>query len=398
MSAQHTSGRNWWQRLGQAILSPRVDDAELNARLGEARQRLPVPVIWLLGKSQAGKTSIIRTLTRRADAEIGDGFRPCTRYSRVYDFPDATLPLLRFLDTRGLGEVDYRPDEDLNRFRDQAHLLMVVMNAMDQAQGPVLDALVAIREARPDWPLLLAQTTLHQGYPDPGFEHIRPYPYDRDPWPATLPTDLTRSLLAQRRMLGDPRAVAIDFTLPEDGYEPVDYGLDALWTAIETALPLGLEPLLRDAAPLDDLYGRAAEPAILAHALTAGSLDLVPVPGVSVPLVLAVQARLCHVLAELYGQPLDAHRWAGIGASLGTGFAVRLGGRQLLKLVPIYGPLLAALTTGAATYALGKVLVYYFGTLRRGATPDPAVLRRTYAEEFARGRERLRELLNRRRS
>src|SRR5690606_34222822 len=33
------------------------------------------PVVWLLGKVQSGKTSIIRAVTGASDAEIGDGFR-----------------------------------------------------------------------------------------------------------------------------------------------------------------------------------------------------------------------------------------------------------------------------------------------------------------------------------
>lgn len=391
---------SWWQRLGRAVFSPRISDEELRERLDAARQQLPIPVIWLLGKSQSGKTSIIRVLTGRDDAEIGDGFRPCTRHSRLYEFPDAEAPLVRFLDTRGLGEVDYQPDEDLQLFSEQAHLLLLVMNAMDQAQAPVLDALASIRHNRPDWSLVVVQTTLHQGYPDADFEHILPYPYDRDSWPATVPADLARSLLAQRKRVDAPDApcVAVDFTREDDGYAPIDYGIDTLWKAIERTLPLGLAPLLGEHARLGDLYGRTAEPAILAHALTAGGLDLVPVPGVSVPLVLAVQARLCHALAALYGQQLDARRWAEIGGALGAGFLARLGGRQLVKLVPVYGPALAALTTGAATYALGKVLSYYFGALRRGATPDPDMIRRIYAEQFARGREQLRDRLRKRRS
>ncbi|MDX1605819.1 MAG: GTPase [Candidatus Competibacterales bacterium] len=387
----------WWRRLGRQVLSPRIDDAELAARLERIRSGLPVPVIWLLGKPQSGKTSIVRALTGREDAAIGDGFRPCTRHSRLYDFPDATAPLVRFLDTRGLGEPDYRADEDVALHAGQAHLLMVVMNAMDPAQGPVLEALETIRRARPEWPLLLVQTTLHQGYPDPGFEHIRPYPYDQASWPPTVPDALARSLIAQRQRLGLPpeRCVAVDLTRPEDGYEPPDYGLEALWAGLEQALPLGLRELLRGAERLDDLYARAAEPAILAHALTAGGLDLIPVPGVSLPLVLSVQARLCRTLAALYGQTLDARRWAEIGSALGAGYLVRLGGRQAFKLVPAYGPALVALTTGAATYALGKTLGYYFGTVRQGATPDPDALARVYAAEFTRGRERLRGRLRR---
>src|SRR5690606_40968696 len=65
-----------------------------------------------LGKVQSGKTSIVRALTGCTDAEIGTGYAPCTRTSRVFDFPPEA-PVIRFLDTRGLGEARYDPTEDL---------------------------------------------------------------------------------------------------------------------------------------------------------------------------------------------------------------------------------------------------------------------------------------------
>ena len=66
------------------------------------------PVIWLLGKTGAGKTAIVSTLTGDARAEVGAGFEPCTRTAAFYDVP-TEVPLIRFLDTRGLDEVDYDP-------------------------------------------------------------------------------------------------------------------------------------------------------------------------------------------------------------------------------------------------------------------------------------------------
>src|SRR5690606_39169396 len=74
--------------------------------------RLPLPVLWLLGRSGAGKSSLIRELTGLPGAVIGSGFRPCTRCTQVFDFP-ADDPLMRFLDTRGLDEAGYDPAEDL---------------------------------------------------------------------------------------------------------------------------------------------------------------------------------------------------------------------------------------------------------------------------------------------
>src|SRR3977135_1263804 len=90
--------------------------AGLKKRLDKLRAETPVPVFWLIGKTQTGKTSIIKYLTGAEDAEIGQGFKPCTRYSRQYQFPTAEAPLMTFLDTRGLDEPGYDPREDLAKF------------------------------------------------------------------------------------------------------------------------------------------------------------------------------------------------------------------------------------------------------------------------------------------
>src|SRR5262245_12728664 len=91
-------------------------EAQVQELLGRLRQRLPMPIFWLFGKTQSGKTSAIKYLTGADQAEIGKGFRPCTRFSRRYEFPTAEAPLLSFLDTRGLDEPGYDPAEDLARF------------------------------------------------------------------------------------------------------------------------------------------------------------------------------------------------------------------------------------------------------------------------------------------
>src|SRR5215471_175071 len=98
------------------LFSPQAREARLNSKLDELRRRTPVPVLWLYGKTQSGKTSLIKFLTGAEDAEIGHGFRPCTRFSRTYDFPTSEAPLLTFLDTRGVDEPGYDPAEDLAQF------------------------------------------------------------------------------------------------------------------------------------------------------------------------------------------------------------------------------------------------------------------------------------------
>src|SRR5437868_3275373 len=131
------------------LFSKEAREAGLRKRLEKLRAELPVPVFWLIGKTQTGKTSIIKYLTGAEDAEIGQGFKPCTRYSREYDFPTAEAPLLTFLDTRGMDEPGYDPGEDLAQFNNLAHVQIVTVKALDHAQEHVLANLRRIRQSKP---------------------------------------------------------------------------------------------------------------------------------------------------------------------------------------------------------------------------------------------------------
>jgi uncharacterized protein (DUF697 family) len=393
-----SDSRPWredWRRLRQLLLNPTVDDQALESALRSARARQPVPVVWLLGKAQSGKTSIIRALTDSPNAEIGNGFRPCTRTARLYDFP-AEAPVVRFLDTRGLGEVAYDPAEDIRFCEAQAHLVLGVVKATDLGQDAVFEVLRAVRGRHPQWSVLIAQTGLHEGYP-PGSGHILPYPFDQQPWPTAVPNDLTRALLAQRDGLGRlpgaavPLWVPIDLTLPEDGLEPANYGLDALWAAIGEVSTLDLKARLRGDPGMRDTLARTAHPHIVGYALAATGVGALPV--VDLVAVPAIQAKLLHSLAGLYGQGWtrrEVSEFLGLlGLGVGVGYAARLVGRALVKLVPYLGQTLGAVwgatASGATTYALGKAAGYYFGTRRVGERIDAAELRRVYAAALASG-------------
>jgi hypothetical protein len=84
-----------------------------------------IPVLWLLGKTGAGKSSLVQAITGKDAAEIGNGFVPCTRTADAYDFPESD-PVLRFLDTRGLGEAGYRPDADLASNGDTSQMVLLL--------------------------------------------------------------------------------------------------------------------------------------------------------------------------------------------------------------------------------------------------------------------------------
>lgn len=334
------------------------------------------PVVWLLGKVQSGKTSIIRTLTQASDAEIGSGFRACTRTARVFDFP-SEAPIIRFLDTRGLGEVDYDASEDIDFCQARSHLILAVVKALDVEQQVVLDVIRTTRQRHPDWPVVVAQTSLHEAYSS-GQSHIQPYPFG--PTVSTaLPEHLRRALDYQRALFqtlpgrGGLSFVPIDFTRQGDGLDPADYGRETLIGNLMTAAPAAVAVALAE-LPGVPAHGvaRKSDAHILGFALAAGASDAFPLAGiVAVPVV---QATMLRQLAKLHGAHWDSRAYAEFASALGTGTLVRaastFGVRQLTKLVPVYGQTAgaaaAAAASFAATYAMGKAANYFLTRRHQG--------------------------------
>lgn len=386
-----------WSGLTEALIDPKVSDQELERFVREARGAQPLPVIWLLGRAQSGKTSIVRTITGTTAAEIGNGYKSCTQTANLYDFPP-DAPLLQFLDTRGLGEKGYDPTEDLALCKAQSHVIIAVMRALEPPVGVLLEALAAIRKADPACTIVVAQTCLHDGY-KPQQGHFQPYPYGTSPLPEDIPSKLRRSLVAQRKALeklpGEdaPVCVPIDFTLDGDGFEPVDYGLDSLWDAIEGALPKGLRELVSQEPAVQDLFEREAEVHIRGYALTAAAVGALPAVGaVGVP---ALQAKMLHSVAAIYGMDLDTRLASefvtALGLGISVGYLVRYLGRELIKLIPVWGQTGGAawgfMASGTSTYALGRAVCLYLNAVRGGACVDPDALRKAYAEGLKRAGE-----------
>jgi uncharacterized protein (DUF697 family) len=374
--------------------------ADISTPIADTARQL-APVVWLVGKVQSGKTSIIRTLTQASDAEIGNGFRACTRTARVFDFP-SEAPIIRFLDTRGLGEAGYDPSADIAFCEGRAHLIVAVVKALDLEQQAVLDVLRQARRRHPDWPVVVAQTTLHEGYPS-GAGHVLPYPFGAALANPSVPDRLMHALSHQRALFnplpgkGDLTFVPIDFTQPGDGYEPADYGREAFADALTAAAPSAV------ALALSELPGtnvstslHRTDAHILGFAVAAGAGDAVPVAGmVAVPMV---QAAMLRQLAQLHGVTWDRRAYSEFLGALGTAALVqtasRFGIRQLVKLVPVYGQTVgaaaAAASSFAATYAIGKAADYFLTRRQRGIRAEEVarVYREALKDAFRLSKER----------
>jgi uncharacterized protein (DUF697 family) len=336
-------------------------------------------------------------LTGADEAEVGRGFQPCARFSRQYQFPTNEAPLLTFLDTRGLDEPGYDVDEDLQKFNNQAHVVLVTVKALDHAQERVLASVRRIRQASPSRPIILLLTCLHEAYPQQ--QHPQPYPDvclltpdssvdGSRVWPTRLPEELERSLKEQlRRFQGlYDRVVAVDLTRPEDGFEDPNFGGEQLKQTVLEVLPAAYRQTLLtlDEAKKDlkDLYARQALPHILGYSTLAATAGAVPIPWLDLFILPVIQSRMIYHVARLYGQPLTGRRFLEIASTLGLGVLMRQAAREVVKFIPFVSSVAGAVMAGASTLALGKAFCYYYSAVHEGHVPQPEELRRYYNEQL----------------
>ncbi len=353
----------------EAIMNPSADPAV--AELLAAR-RLAVPVVWLLGKTGAGKSSIVQRLTGDDSAEIGNGFAPCTRHSRVYDHP-GQAPVMRFIDTRGLGEPDYDPREELAACRSTSHALLLVVRLDDPDQSAVLDALRLIGKELSEVPLLLVHTASH-AVPDAderrrAMQHVQ------------LQIDAVCGK--------DVPSVSIDFTDEEDGFDDPDMGLPDLREAIIGLVPELHDVLLEQATSGSELaLFQQRRNEILGYASAAAAIDLVPAVGlVAVP---SLQGKLLHSLAQRYDLAWTRQHSREFLTALGSTFlyryALSMMARQLGKLIPVYGQSVGAAAASsisfASTYAIGRVACLYLHHRVQHIDIDRAALQAAFREAF----------------
>ncbi|MEM1253858.1 MAG: DUF697 domain-containing protein [Cyanobacteria bacterium P01_H01_bin.21] len=375
-----------------------VDDAEVANILEKIRAELPTTEAWLIGKPQSGKSSVVRGLTGVSADIIGQGFRPHTQHTQRYAYPSEELPLLLFTDTVGLGDVarDVQTivqelQEDLAHKARGARILLVTVKINDFATDSLHQVLTSLRTQHPTIPVVMVVTCLHELYPT-GAEH------------STYPPDYTavqRAFNELKRSFDGlyDSSVMIDFTLEEDGYQPVFYGLDALLSVLSEQLPeaeSGAIYQLLDQADeattqLGSIYRDVARRYISAFAVIAATLAAVPLPFATMPAITALQVSMIVALGQLYGQRLSFSQAGGVASTIAGGFLAQAIGRELIKLVPGFGSVIAASWAAAYTWALGEGACVYFGDLMGGKKPDPERIQAVMQEAFQSAKERFRQ-------
>lgn len=371
-----------------------VNETQIAEILETVKAELPTTEALLIGKPQAGKSSIVRGVTGVSAEIIGQGFRPHTQHTERYAYPSNDLPLLIFKDTVGLGDINQNTSilieeliGDLQQETQGARVLILTVKINDFATDTLRSIAESLRQQYPHIPCLLAVTCLHEIYP-PQTENHPLYPPDFE--------DINRAfdtLKIAFKGLYD-QAVLIDFTLEEDGYNPVFYGLESLRDTLADLLPEAeartIHQLLNGEVnnQLGNIYRDVGRRYILAFSIMAATVAAVPLPFATMPVLTAIQVSLVVLLGNLYGQTLNPSQAGGLVSAIGGGFLAQMIGRELIKFIPGFGSVIAASWAAAYTWALGEGACVYFGDLMGGKKPDSQRIQAVMKEAFTTAKER----------
>lgn len=388
------------QQISQTVIKWfSVSDTQIAEILQTIRAELPTTEALLIGKPQAGKSSIVRGLTGVSAEIVGQGFRPHTQNTQRYAYPSSDLPLLIFTDTVGLGDVKQDTQAiiqelvgDLQQSTGSARLLILTVKISDFATDTLRHIAQELRQKYPEIPCLLAVTCLHEVYPPSTVDHPA-YPPDYE--------EVNRAYTAIQQAFEDiyNRSILIDFTLEEDGYTPVFYGLEALRDTLAELLPeaeaKAIYQLLDQeeaSKQLGNIYRDAGRRSILPFAIMAATLAAVPLPFATMPVLTALQVSMVGLLGKLYGQTITPSQAGGIVSAIAGGFLAQAIARELIKFLPGFGSVIAASWAAAYTWALGEGACVYFGDLIGGKKPDPEKIQSVMREAFQVAKERFKEI------
>lgn len=375
-----------------------VSDEKVAEIIATVRAKIPTTEALLVGKPQAGKSSIVRGLTGVSAEIVGQGFRPHTQNTEKYAYPSEDLPLLIFTDTVGLGDINQNTQniiqeltQELNRETPKARILILTVKITDFATETLQQIAQKLRKNYPQIPCLLVVTCLHEVYPASVADHPE-YPPEYEA--------VNRAFQAIQKDFAQlyNRAVLIDFTLEEDGYHPTFYGLATFTATLAELLPEAesrtIYQLLDNGAEteLGNLYRDTARRYILAFAIIAATFAAVPLPFATMPVLTALQISLVGLLGKLYGQTLSPSQAGGIVSAIAGGFFAQAIGRELVKLIPGFGSAIAASWAAAYTWSLGEGACVYFGELMGGKKPDPEKIQLVMKQAFASAQEQFKNI------
>lgn len=298
-----------------------------------------VPTIWLLGKTGAGKSSLIKAISDHSQIPIGKGFKPCTDDIAAYDLPQ-TNPVLRFLDTRGLGEIGYDHASDIAWASSHSDLIVILCKFAEPNQEVVADALKTSKHSRLSPNLIIVYTAAN----------------------SEDQKDLERFMQQNNQLFanawgGPVSSIAIDLT------NPAHHGFDELETILSETLPTtGLFIANQSQMDLDDEIWVTLKPHVIRYSGMAAISSSLPALGSAG--CISIQGMLLRDISNAYSIEFGKDSLLELAGALGASFLIQqsasIGARSILSTIPFAGSAISGALGFATTYALAATASHFY--------------------------------------
>ncbi|MFY0663707.1 MAG: hypothetical protein JXQ97_03725 [Natronospirillum sp.] len=318
-------------------------------------------------------------LTGDKGVEVGLGYKPCTNTLMEYPFPQ-DAPVLSFLDSRGLGEAGYKDDElssDLERMVHQAHVLVVVIKSDDPDLHDVLAALKALKTRKSKLrkhPILLVHSFHDADNAELVAQQQLHHAEVKRVWPKKVESFALE--------LSDIHSAAVDMVK----HAQLNAFREALFNLLpQLAVLLATENMNTAEA---QFFNAAVRSKVLAYASSAATVDLIPVAGlVGVPSIhAALLVELARQFDVVWSKTLLKDFFAALGAGFALHYSLKLGVRQLVKLIPYYGQTIGAVSASTisfgTTYGLGRAAAQFLYKKKHKIDFNDAEIKEVFKHHF----------------
>ena len=370
-------------RLTPRSVRETIQNILIRPALDEVRElidRSRPPVLFVVGRKGAGKSTLIDTLSKRPGSREAEG-RETQHYRLRYPHVDASWEVY---ESGGIPDADEspltasealedeivaaRPDVILhvipvdgarNRAADFALLQTVSETVSDRLERtvPVVNVLsqTELLNQTDDWP---PRPRTHQAkaivdevdYLARQVLHTSRKPIDRD-----MPA----------------RGVSLEHAfhqsiIPVSADDASTWNVETLALCVGEQLPRSAQLDYYQALGLRQGMRNVSSDLIQRFSTLASGIGATPIPLADIFLITPLQLLMIALIGALSGRPPSLRTafqyLTAAGVNVGVGMGMRTTARQVLKFVPIGGHVAAGAIAGTGTYALGKAAeAYFFG-------------------------------------
>ena len=283
----------------------------------EAEARTQVAIV---GPVNSGKSTLFNTLAGREISPVA-AVPGTTRELQHEQWGPFTLT-----DTPGFGEVNGVDRADIaQQGARQASAIVLVLDAV---AGVRQSDLVLLRQLRATGkPVIVVLNKID-----------------------LLKKDQDRVADDARHKLGEPDLIPISAREGTNVARPLLPTLIDAHPSLAVALGRALPAYRR----------RAANTVIRNATILNGLIGAEPIPGLDIPFLIAVQARMVLRLAAIHGEPMSFQRANTLAASIVGGMVLRYLAIEGAKLIPGPGWVMAGAISAAGTWAIGQVAFRYY--------------------------------------